>query len=59
MQKPGNTTLRALACVLAIVLASTATAHASTHWIRGQVLDPSGAPMPGATVQLTSDDQRF
>lgn len=59
MPKPGNTTLRELVCMLAIVLASTATAHASTHWIRGQVLDPSGAPMSGATVQLTSDDQRF
>ena len=59
MQKPGHTTLRALVCTLSIVLASNATARTAALQIRGQVLDPSGAPMSGATVQLISDDQSF
>ncbi len=57
--KRRNPLLRALVCVFSIVLASTATAHGATLWIRGQVLDPSGAPMSGATVTLTGEDQRF
>lgn len=57
MPKSGNPMLRALVCTLSIVLASNATAHTSTLQIRGQVLDPSGAPMSGATVTLTSGDQ--
>ena len=59
MPKPSVTMLRALVWTLTIVLASTATVHTSTLWIRGRVLDPSGAPMPGATVRLTSGDQGF
>jgi Fe(3+) dicitrate transport protein len=59
MPKPSVTMLRALVWTLTIVLASTATAHTSTLWIRGQVLDPSGAPMSGATVTLTGEDQPF
>ena len=59
MPKFGNPMLRALLCTLSIVLASNATAHASTFSIRGRVLDPSGAPMSGAAVRLTSRDQRY
>ena len=59
MPKPGHTTLRALVCTLSIVLASNAMARTAALQIRGQVLDPSGAPMSGATVQLISDDQSF
>lgn len=59
MPKPGNPMLWALVCAVSIVLASSATAHTSTLRIRGQVLDRSGAPMSGATVTLTSVDQRL
>ena len=59
MPKRRNRLLPVLVGTLIFVLASTATAHTSTLWIRGQVLDPSGAPVPGATVTLTPEGQRF
>ena len=59
MPERRNRLLQVLVGTLTIVLASTATAHTSTLWIQGQVLDPSGAPVSGATVTLTPEDQSF
>jgi len=57
MPKPSNSMLRALVCTLSLVLASTSAAYTETLGIQGLVLDPSGTPMSGATVTLTSGDQ--
>ena len=59
MPKRKNRLLQVLVGTLAIVLASTETAHASTLWIQGQVVDPTGTPVSGATVTLTAEDQSF
>ena len=59
MPERRNRLLQVLVGTLTIVLASTATAHTSTLWIQGQVLDPSGTPVSGATVTLTPEDQSF
>lgn len=59
MPKRRNRLLQIFVGALVIVLASTVPAHASTHWIHGQVLDLSGAPVTGATVTLTREDQHF
>lgn len=59
MPKPSNLLLRALVCSLCTLLASTSPAFPESLGIHGQVLDPSGTPMSGATVTLTSGDQRL
>lgn len=59
MPKRRNRLLPVLIGTLTVVLASTATAHTSTFGIQGQVLDPSGSPVPGATVTLTPEDKSF
>lgn len=57
MPNPGKPMLRALVCALSLVLASASAAYTETLGIHGLVLDPSGTPMSGATVTLTSGDQ--
>jgi len=59
MPKPMTPLLWALVCTLTILLASTVTVQAEPYRIHGQVLDPSGAPVSGATVTLTPEDQRY
>ena len=57
--KRRNRLLQVWVGTLAVVLASTATAHTSTLWVEGRVLDPSGTPVSGATVTLTPEDRSF
>ena len=57
MPKPMTPLLWALVCTLTILLASTVTVQAEPYRIHGQVLDPSGTPVSGATVTLTPEDQ--
>ena len=59
MSRRRNGLLPVVVGTLAVILASTATAHTSTLWIQGQVLDLSGAPVAGATVTLTPEDGSF
>ena len=48
---------RVLSCFVGVVLAAvTAAAQQGTSELRGQVLDPQGAALPGVTVTVRNQD---